>query len=201
MTFTETVKFILSSNPSPLSPQEIREIIKERYPDLYATDAHQRNVDKGHYKDLDHALLAQIYTLVRTNEAFDCDKNQKPMKITLVEADEVSETLIDDFESETGIVYVLKTDTFTKDGKEIIKIGFTTQPIAQRINQLYTTGVPFKFKVHAQIKTGNYVELEQAFHKLLAPFKLNKSREFFTQDALVFIPQIVEIHKKVMGEA
>ncbi len=46
-------------------------------------------------------------------------------------------------------------------------------------------------------KTKNYVELEQALHRLLAPFRLNKAREFFTEDALKFIYRIVQIHNEV----
>jgi T5orf172 domain len=48
-------------------------------------------------------------------------------------------------------------------------------------------------------KTKNYVELEQALHLLLAPFRLNKSREFFTEVALKFVDRIVQIHNEVQG--
>lgn len=45
----------------------------------------------------------------------------------------------------------------------------------------------------------NYIELEQALHKLLDPFRLNASREFFTDDALPFVERVVEIHKAIMA--
>jgi len=83
MTFVDTVKKILSSAVGPMTPQEIRDVIKKEHPVFYETPAHIRNVDKGHYKDIDHALLAQIYTLVVTNRDFFCEKNSKPMKISL----------------------------------------------------------------------------------------------------------------------
>ena len=143
MTFTDAIKEILISEPSPLTPQEIREIIKSNFPDFFGTESHQRNVERGHYQSLDHALLAQIYSLVKTNDSFFCDKSQKPMKISLIEEGLESIPFIEDFENDEGIVYVLKTNTFTSEGKEILKIGFTTQSIQKRINQLYTTGVPF----------------------------------------------------------
>lgn len=200
LSFTGTVKQILLDASIPLTPQEIRESVKETYGHWFATDSHQKNVEKGHYKDLDHALLAQIYSVVRTSDAFYCDKSEKPMKVSLVDLDSELEVLPEDFESDLGIVYILQTDTYTKEGKEIVKIGFTIQPVEKRITQLYTTGVPYKFKLHTQIQTKNFIELEQALHKLLNPFKLNKSREFFTSDVLEFIPQIVEIHKKIVGE-
>ena len=70
MTFTNAVIEILESKDRPLTPQEIRDIIKKFYPHFYGTLSHKANVDKGHYKDLDHALLAQIYSLIRQNNSF-----------------------------------------------------------------------------------------------------------------------------------
>lgn len=84
MKFSDAVRKILSSGIDPMTPQEIRDHIKMSYPEFYGTPAHIRNVEKGHYKDLDHALLAQIYTLVKTSDKFVCDKNFKPMKISLI---------------------------------------------------------------------------------------------------------------------
>jgi hypothetical protein len=83
MTFTDVVKDMLLSASSPMTPQEIREQIKKNFPQYYRTPSHIRNVTKGHYKDEDHALLSQIYSLVRMNSAFFCDINHKPMMISL----------------------------------------------------------------------------------------------------------------------
>jgi hypothetical protein len=83
MTFTDVLKAILASVCESITPQEIREQIKRKYPEHYGTPSHVRNVAKGHYKSLDHALLAQIYSLVRMNKSFSCDKNHKPIKISL----------------------------------------------------------------------------------------------------------------------
>src|SRR5208337_3150297 len=83
MTFTDVLKAILSSACGSMTPQEIREQIKREYPEHYGTPSHVRNVAKGHYKSLDHALLAQIYSLARMNRSFSCDKNHKPARISL----------------------------------------------------------------------------------------------------------------------
>jgi T5orf172 domain len=198
MSFTDAIKEILASESSPMTPQEIRENVKLKYPEFYDTESHKRNVERGNYQNLDHALLAQIYSLVRSNDAFFCDKDFKPMKISLIEETDDSIPFVEDFEQEDGIVYVLTTNTYTKDGKEILKIGFTTQDIERRINQLYTTGVPYQFDIHSVYSTTNYIELEQAIHKLLTPYKLNKSREFFTEDAIPFIERIVDLHKEIL---
>lgn len=200
MMFSDAVREILTQASRPMTPQEIRDTIKEKYPQFYGTQSHVSNVEKGHYKNIDHALLAQIYTLVGTSDSFFCDKTQKPMLISLFGDQTEPTPSIEDFETDEGFVYVLKTDTYTKEGREIIKIGFTAQDVNQRINQLYTTGVPFKFRVHAVYKTKSFIGLEAALHKLLDPFKLNKSREFFVEDALPYIEKIVGLHKTIQGE-
>ncbi len=87
MKFSDVVKNILSSTSDLMTPQEIRDQVKMKHPDFYGTPAHFRNVEKGHYKNIDHALLAQIYTLTGTSDTFLCDKNTKPMKISLVGSD------------------------------------------------------------------------------------------------------------------
>ena len=83
MKFSDVVKKILSSTSDPMTPQEIRDQIKLKHPDFYGTASHHRNVEKGYYKDLDHALLAQIYSLTGSSDSFHCDKSTKPMKISL----------------------------------------------------------------------------------------------------------------------
>jgi hypothetical protein len=83
MSFTAVVKWIIDSTSKPITPQDIRELIKKKYPQYYGTPSHIKYVTKGHCKDLDHALLAKIYGLVRSNKSFVCDKTHKPFKISL----------------------------------------------------------------------------------------------------------------------
>lgn len=54
MTFTEVVKKILQSETKSLSPQEIRVLIKDRYPQFYGTTSHKSNVANS--KTLAHIL-------------------------------------------------------------------------------------------------------------------------------------------------
>ncbi len=205
MTFSDTLVEILQEQATPLTPQDMREIIKLRYTHWYGTESHHRNVDNGNYKDLNHALLAQIYSTVGNNSKFDCDRSCKPMSVSIslentedIAAPELSLTDIDDVETNRGTVYLLRTGTFTKQGKEIIKVGVTTKPLEQRIKQLYTTGVPFEFRVEKSFEIDYFRELERALHKLLVPFQLNQNREFFTEDALPYINEIVDIHQRIL---
>ena len=66
MSFVDLVRQILRTNSKSMTPQQIRESIKANYPEFYGTASHRRNVEKGHYRDVDHALLAQIYVVSRT---------------------------------------------------------------------------------------------------------------------------------------
>lgn len=100
-----------------------------------------------------------------------------------------------------GIVYILGTGVYTDAGKRIVKIGYTTQPVVSRIRQLYTTGAMFQFEEIASYRVASYTLLEQALHKLLAPFRLNEAREFFSEDAMQFVREIVEIHERIQAAA
>ena len=192
-----------------MTPQQIRETIKSNYPDFYGTESHRRNVEKGHYKDLDHALLAQIYVASRTAGQIIVDKTQKPIRLTLtpeqgnddsIPDEEIDTENLERLEAGVGNLYVLGTNLYTKEGDEIVKIGITTGTVESRVNQLYTTGVPFRFRVIKEFETRNYYELEQSMHKLLDPYRINRSREFFTVRCLPYVEQIVSIHKDIQGK-
>jgi hypothetical protein len=193
-----------------MTPQQLRDTIKAEYPEFYATDSHHRNVEKGHYKDLDHALLAQIYVASRTAGDIVADRAQKPLRLTVVAGtngevsindEQIDSENLERLEAGVGTLYVLGTNLFTKECEEIIKIGITTGSVESRIRQLYTTGVPFRFRVIAKFETRNYSELEQSIHKLFDPYRINKSREFFTDKCLPYVEQIVGIHNDIQAKA
>ncbi len=74
-----------------MTPQEIRDQVKMKHPDFYGTPTQLKNVDKGNYKDIDHALLSQIYSLTSSSNIFRRDRNVKPMKISLERFDQSPE--------------------------------------------------------------------------------------------------------------
>jgi hypothetical protein len=88
MTFTDAVKAILAVSTGQMTPQQIREQVRIQFPQYYGTPAHARTVQKKQCQNLDHALLSEIYSLIRTNKAFTCDKTCKPMKVSLVQRTE-----------------------------------------------------------------------------------------------------------------
>ena len=210
MSFADLIRQILRANPEGMTPQQIRETVKSNYPTFYGTESHRRNVEKGHYKGLDHALLAQIYVASRTGGQVVVDKTQKPIRLTVrpsggddvsVPDEDIDTENLERMEAGVGTLYILGTHLYTKDGLEIVKIGITTGSVESRITQLCTTGVPFRFRVIKSFETRNYYELEQAAHRLLDPYRINQSREFFTEKCLPYIEQLLQMHKSIQDTA
>ncbi len=208
MTFADLIRELLRNHPEGMTPQQIRDVVKNNHPDFYGTESHRRNVEKGHYSDIDHALLAQIYVASRTGGQIFVDKTQKPICLSLapgvnqevsVPDEDIATENLEKLEAGVGRLYVLGTALYTKAGEEIVKIGITTGAVESRITQLYTTGVPFRFRVIKDIETKNYYELEQSLHKLLDPYRINKSREFFTDKCMPFVDKVIAIHNEIHG--
>ena len=77
-----------------------------------------------------------------------------------------------------NIVYVLTNPAMPG----MVKIGMTNRAdVQQRMNELYTTGVPLPFKcvIALQIEDRAAVEVENALHIAFRPYEINPSREFF----------------------
>lgn len=79
-----------------------------------------------------------------------------------------------------GIVYVLENAAMPG----IVKIGKTSRDsIKERLNELYSTGVPVPFDCVYAARVGNEVEVEKAFHEAFGPNRINPKREFFEIDS------------------
>lgn len=79
-----------------------------------------------------------------------------------------------------SIVYVLSNAAMPG----LVKIGMTASEDAEaRLAQLYTTGVPFPFKLEFACRVENPEEVEKALHTAFAPHRVNAKREFFSIDS------------------
>lgn len=197
-TLKEMVIDILTLENSSLNIKQLTTKLIAKYPEKLESKMLQKNGDK---KLAISQIKAEVSSLTVDNDSiFFRDKSSKPVLVGLVEENEEKleiESIEEDFESETGIVYILSTNTFTKDAKELVKIGLTTRTMKDRIKSLYTTGVPFEFTVLREYNTSNYEQLEKAMHKLLHNFRPNQTREFFTKDCLDYADEIYALHKKI----
>lgn len=76
-----------------------------------------------------------------------------------------------------SIVYVLTNPAMPN----LVKIGYTlSEDAAVPIAQLYSSGVPFPFKLEFAAKVTNAEEVERALHRAFAPNRVNPKREFFS---------------------
>ena len=93
-----------------------------------------------------------------------------------------------------GYVYILTNPAFQSD---IIKIGKTSRTAEERIKELYTTGVPYKFNIYATIKSTKYDELERQIHRIFNRYKTrcNDNREFFNMSPQAALEEISELVK------
>jgi hypothetical protein len=127
MTFSNTIREILCAKDKPMTPQEIREEIKDNYPHFYGTESHLKNVRNGHYKDIDHAVLAQIYSAVKTGKKFFCNKQHKPVLVSLIDVDnvvqnstnEIRRTSVNSISNIDGLI--LNLDYYYKRSLEVLK--------------------------------------------------------------------------------
>jgi hypothetical protein len=78
-----------------------------------------------------------------------------------------------------SVVYVLTNPAMPG----LVKIGRTSYEDANtRIAQLYSSGVPFPFKLEFACKVENPDEVERALHVAFSPSRVNSRREFFSID-------------------
>lgn len=74
-----------------------------------------------------------------------------------------------------GYVYILTNPAFKTF---YIKIGYTTD-LKTRLNDLYNTSVPLRFKVYALLKTPKYKQAEKMIHAAFKASRIGDDREFF----------------------
>lgn len=83
-----------------------------------------------------------------------------------------------------GYVYIISN--LGSFGDDVFKIGMTRRLVPQeRVDELGSASVPFKFDVHAMIFSDDAVGLEQTLHKILSKNRVNKvnfRKEFFRTD-------------------
>lgn len=77
------------------------------------------------------------------------------------------------------IVYVLTNEAMP----DLVKIGKTTRSDVQsRMNELYSSGVPFQFECAYAVEVNDCSTVEKALHTAFNPSRVNPKREFFSID-------------------
>lgn len=77
------------------------------------------------------------------------------------------------------IVYILTNEAMPN----LVKIGKTTRSDVQtRMNELYSSGVPFQFECAYAVEVDDCSTVEKALHIAFDPNRVNQKREFFSID-------------------
>jgi hypothetical protein len=74
-----------------------------------------------------------------------------------------------------GYVYFLENPAMPG----LLKIGFTTTSLEQRLSELNTTGVPEEFVIGAAFLVSDAESCEKAVHALFSEYRIREQREFF----------------------
>lgn len=93
--------------------------------------------------------------------------------------------------NEFHIVYVLTNEAMPN----YIKVGVTEQSIAQRMAQLYTSGVPVPFECFRASLVQKSKNVEKRIHSAFRDVRVNANREFFeiAPERVVDILEMVEV--------
>jgi hypothetical protein len=77
------------------------------------------------------------------------------------------------------MVYVLTNEAMAG----LVKIGFTTTSVEQRIKELDTTGVPLPFQCFYAAEIADCKRVEKLIHTIFSDKRVRENREFFRADA------------------
>ena len=89
----------------------------------------------------------------------------------------------------SGILYFL----VNKSMPGLVKIGYTTKKLRDRLQQLNTTGIPSPFLTSSLFYVKNAKDCEREVHQQLEKYRKNPNREFFSQTVSVLIQESIGV--------
>lgn len=177
--------------------EEQREI-KERMREEAKVQKEIENEKKKLLKEKAH-FLTEIERLQKNMPANEDEKISWQLELDTLrdklEELNIDETNILNREQNTRAGYVYIISNIGSFGENVYKIGMTRRLDPQdRINELSSASVPFKFDVHATIFSEDAPSLESALHKAFEDRRINKvnSRKEFFNVSLEEIKDVVE---------
>lgn len=164
----------------------LKEQMRQEAEERKALEAEKRKVEKEESK-----YKAEIEKLQGTLEQADSDAETQKLRARILELQkQLSDVVVKKEEitnlqnGKAGNVYIISN--LGSFGKDVFKIGMTRRLDPQdRINELGSASVPFKFDVHSFIFSEDAVALEKKLHDTLNEKRLNKinlRKEFFKVD-------------------
>lgn len=164
----------------------LKEQMRQEAEERKALEAEKKKVEKEESK-----YKAEIEKLQGTLEQTDSDAETQKLRARILELQKQLSAVVVKKEEITnlqngkaGNVYIISN--LGSFGKDVFKIGMTRRLDPQdRINELGSASVPFKFDVHSFIFSEDAVALEKKLHDTLNEKRLNKinlRKEFFKVD-------------------
>ena len=164
----------------------LKEQMRQEAEERKALEAEKKKVEKEESK-----YKAEIEKLQGTLEQVDSDAETQKLRARILELQkQLSDVVVKKEEitnlqnGKAGNVYIISN--LGSFGKDVFKIGMTRRLDPQdRINELGSASVPFKFDVHSFIFSEDAVALEKKLHDTLNEKRLNKinlRKEFFKVD-------------------
>lgn len=160
----------------------IREQMRQEVEERKALEAERKKIEKEESKYLSEiAKLKEQLSLAQEAELDKLNSRilqlQSQLSDVIVKKEEISNLA----NGKAGNVYIISN--LGAFGENIFKIGMTRRLNPQdRVDELGSASVPFKFDVHSFIFSDNAVELENKLHNILNEKRVNKvnmRKEFF----------------------
>lgn len=175
----------------------IREKMREEAAERKALEAEKKKIEAEESKFLQEIekIKAQI-TEANSDEIDLLNKRILELQAQLSDVQIKKNDIINLQNGKAGTVYVISN--LGSFGEDVFKIGMTRRLEPQdRVNELGSASVPFKFDVHSFIFSEDAVSLENKMHEILNDKRVNKvnrRKEFFriTLDELEKIVQEID---------
>lgn len=90
-----------------------------------------------------------------------------------------------------GFIYILRNEAMPG----LLKIGYSVKVPEERVDELFTTGVPEPFKLAYYCLVENADKLEPIVHRTLSPHRHRNNREFFRIELEAAIRSITNLCK------
>ena len=174
----------------------LREMMREEEEARREAEAALRDAEneESKYKDELEQIQNDFESTSSDEEKLKLKNIIEELKQKLLEAVEKKERAKSMAEiTKEGHIYIISN--IGSFGKDVYKVGMTRRLNPDdRVKELSNASVPFKFDIHAMIKTNNAPSLEKKLHEKLENFRINKvnSRKEFFKVSIDKIKNIVE---------
>lgn len=180
--------------------KEQREREKEEKAVLKEIEEKKKKIEKEvlHMDNIKNELTSQ-YEKADAIERIDIVKKMRELETKVKNYEDEKQEL--DYRIENiGAGYVYIISNIGAFGKDVLKIGVTRRidPL-DRISELSSASVPFKFDVHALIFSYNAYELETELHNLFKDYRINlvNNRKEFFKVSLDKVEDYLKSHKDI----